>query len=83
MTRVLAADLQPGDVVDLPAKFTRGTDNEQIQPYEYAVIESVNGGWADGMLHGHPDHVILYVPNWTVPVMVPAGYRANVVERGK
>lgn len=73
---VRAADVKPGMSVDIPADVVKGTDNEQIQPYEYALIEAVSGrgtawrGWADGM--AGPGQVVLYTTNFAVPILIDA-----------
>lgn len=65
-----ARDLQPGDLIDVPADAVVNTDNEQIQPFEYGQVESVNGGWADHL--AGPGEVVVYLPNFASPVVLAA-----------
>lgn len=75
--QVRARDLQPGDLVDIPEPFTKGTDNDYIARFEYARIESVNGGWFDAA--ARPNELVLYVPNWVAPVILPANAEVTLV----
>lgn len=68
MTQIKARDLRPGDMFDVPEDVAAGTDNDVCAEYEYAVLESVNGGWADGVARA--GEVVLYVPNFAAPVLI-------------
>lgn len=55
------------DLIDVPAGIVAGTPNETVAEYEYAEIESVNGGWADSQ--AGPDEVVIYAPNFAAPII--------------
>ncbi len=76
--QIKARDLTEGMMFDVPADVVAGTDNEQIQPYEYAVLESVNGGWADAYATG--SQVVLYIPNYALPVVIDGDRLVEVIE---
>jgi len=78
-TRV--TDLHPDDLIDIPERFTAGTDNEIIARYEYARLECLNGGWADAAAGS--DEVVLYVPNWVAPVILPADAEVTLIAEGR
>lgn len=74
---VRASDVQPGSAIE----FT-GTepylhpDNIPSAEHDYAVVESVNGGWADGL--ASDEEVVIYVPNYPLPVVLPADTELTV-----
>lgn len=74
-------DLAEGDVIDVPPEWVVGTDNEVCAQFEYAVVECVNDGWADDL--AGPDEVVIYVPNYAMPIMAPAGATVDVVDSGQ
>lgn len=66
-----AKDLGEGDRIDLSGTEPFLTDgNRQIVEYEYASVQQVNGGWADGM--ARPGDVVIYTHNLADPIILPA-----------
>lgn len=70
-TLVKAHAVQPGDALDFTGTepFLHA-DNVTTAQNTYAVVESVNGGWADGL--AQPGEVVIYVPNYPLPIILPA-----------
>lgn len=75
-TSIQARDLSGGMRVDIPASVAEGTDNETIAEYEYAEVESVNGGWADSL--ASPGQVVIYAPNFVSPIIVAGNLPLDV-----
>jgi hypothetical protein len=66
-----AKDLGEGDRVDFDPEAPFITEaNSQCARYEYASVQSVNGGWADAMAPA--GHIVLYTDNFVEPIILPA-----------
>jgi len=74
-----AFNLVKGDVVDLEG-FDVGEANSQIVQFEYVTVDSVNGGWADGM--AAPGQVVLYsAQSLAEPVILPSDALIPIARR--
>lgn len=70
-TLVKAHAVQPGDALSFTGKEPYlHEDNVASAENMYAVVESVNGGWADSL--AKPGEVVIYVPNYALPIILPA-----------
>ena len=74
---VAVKDLSPGDMIDVPDDLVIGTDNYPANAYEYAVVEQVGGGWADGA--AGTDEAVIYTENFALPIVTRAGREVEVV----
>lgn len=70
-TLVKAHAAQLGDAIDFTGQEPYlHEDNIVSAENMYAVVESVNGGWADSL--AGPGEVVIYVPNYALPIILPA-----------
>jgi hypothetical protein len=70
-TLVKAHTVQPGDAIDFTGKEPYLHDhNVTTAENMYACVESVNGGWADGV--AQPGEVVIYTNNFPLPIVLPA-----------
>lgn len=74
---VRASDVQPGNAIEFSGTEPYlHADNIVSAENTYAVVESVNGGWADSL--AGPGEVVLYVPNYPLPIILPAATEVTV-----
>lgn len=72
-----AKDLQEGDRIDFTGQEGYlSAGNKQCAPFEYASVQSVNGGWADAQ--AQPDQVVVYTDNYVDPIILPADTLVHV-----
>jgi hypothetical protein len=80
MATVRARDITPGTVVNIEPNSHYVTEaNRPAVTYEYVLVDSVNGGWADGL--ARPGEVVLYsAASLAEPMILPGDTELELVD---